>query len=55
MIYLAAICMQQKPANIFLELWTFSMMEEAEEGSSGRRTEFLPATTQAAEGRSRVA
>lgn len=43
MIYLAAICMQQMPANISLGLWTISVMEEAEEGSSGRGAAFVPA------------
>lgn len=43
-IYLAAICIQQMPVNISLWLWTISMMEEADEGSYGRRAEFLPPT-----------
>lgn len=54
MIYLAAICMQQMPVNISLELWSISVMEEAEEGLSGRGEAFLPVTTWTVQNRSRV-
>lgn len=54
MIYLAAICMQQMPANISVELWTISVVEEAEEGSFGKGAAFLSASTWTAQSRSRV-
>lgn len=42
------------PANISVELWTISVVEEAEEGSFGKGVAFLSATTWTAQSRSRV-
>lgn len=54
MIYLADICMQQMPANLSLELWTISMVEETEEGLFGRRAAFLSATERTAQSKNSV-